>query len=106
MGADNVAMLKGLVTLGYVVRQVPNSIYLENASLPRRVADWRRSGPWESLPPFPSLRTRAEAEKTGVDAMELAYTMDFTTHSTNLIARLRHRDVHRALYRSKSGGTV
>ena len=93
MGADNVLMLRRLEKLGYTVRQVPNHIYLANASLPGRVADWRRYGPWDALPAFPSAATRTAAKQKGAEAMELAYTRDFTSHSTNLVARLRKRGV-------------
>ena len=93
MGLDNVAMLRDLAARGYALRQVTNAIYLANASLPRRIGDWRHAGPWENLPSFPSARARAAAKRAGADPMEMAYTMDFTSHSTNLLARLRRRDL-------------
>ena len=39
------------------------------------------------------LSLEAHEEQKGAEAMELAYIRDFTSHSTNLVARLRKRGV-------------
>jgi FkbM family methyltransferase len=82
--------LEHLDRLGYDFRQAPHA--LVDARAPS--GSWR-NGPsaWDRLPPFPSAAARARHASGGAGAggaslMKLAYEMDFSTHSTNLVGRL------------------
>ncbi len=97
-----VKMLGQLSALGYEFRQVPNRL-IDVAAPP--IGTWgTEPGPWVALPPIPSARTSASAArvnrlglfgKRGGDMRKtaemwgVAYRADFTTFSTNLIARRR-----------------
>tara|TARA_B110001452_G_scaffold211129_1_gene181602 strand:- start:211 stop:1497 length:1287 start_codon:yes stop_codon:yes gene_type:complete len=101
-----VKMLSHLRRLGFEFKQVPNQVV--DADLPPPDA-WRTApGPWRLLPSFPTAATAQRAERcaakrggggggdgkgcgggAAVDElpMTMAHSIDFVTHSTNLIAR-------------------
>ena len=89
-----VRMLAGLHALGYKMRQVKRQ--LKDAPAPP-VGTWRTApGLWETLPRFPSGRERPRAGKRrggdangslSLDVMRRAWKADFSSFSTNIIAR-------------------
>mmetsp|Transcript_26967 Transcript_26967/g.85807 ORF Transcript_26967/g.85807 Transcript_26967/m.85807 type:complete len:405 (-) Transcript_26967:270-1484(-) len=84
-----VKMLSRLSSLGYEFKQVPNQ--LVDAELPPPDSWQQAAGPWARLPSFPTAATAAAAAAGGErrPTMQLAYDIDFATHSTNLVARRR-----------------
>lgn len=87
--------LAQLADLGYDFRQVNNKIVDKEAP---PIGSWTTTpGPWDSLPPFPSERTRESSSRLHTMGLQYArdspraaaafsaYKRDFTTFSTNLI---------------------